>query len=275
MLNRYFKITLRNPLRAKVNSFVGIAWLAIGVASCIFVFVYIERQFTADNYKNIEDTIYRIDIQSAFNGRTAQIPLTPAPLGPFLESRVTQVEHITRSYAPTVLTTMGRPILKNGEHVLRARRFIFVDSDFLDVFVSGMIGGDPKTALEAPFSVVLTQGAAEELFGKGNPIGQGVLYNYKFRFTVTGIVESPPPNSAVDFDCLGSMKSLPEVTSKSDVMTNGHKFDCYTYVLFKKSTNFEEIEKQIQRHISGFWDPVVRRTAGSPTIYLEPIGGLR
>ena len=271
MFKNYLKTACRNILRSKIYSFINIAGLAVGMAACITIFVYVEHESSFDSFNKRAGRIYRINVQANLDGKTTQFALTPALLGPFLRSQSPQVEHVVRLYAPDVLSAVGSPVLKYHEKVLRARHFILVDPSFFDVFSFRMIRGNPKTALDAPFSVVLTEDAAERLFGDQDPIGRTIVYNDKFHFTVTGTVENPPSNSTIQFDYLGSMNSLPAITNQSDVLSNRREFNYYTYLLLSKKTNVAEIEPRLEDDISRFWGPSVHEVINTPKICLEAL----
>ncbi len=252
-------------------SSMNIARIALGIAVCIALLVYVRLEVGYESRDMKDARIYRLDVEGNLNGRLAETSLSPAPLGQFLENRLPQVESVTRLYAPSALTAMGSPVLKYGNTDLKVRHFLFVDPTFTGMFSFKMIRGDPRTALAAPFSVVLTDSEAVRLFGREDPMGKTIVYDGTFRFKVTGVVKNIPLNSVIEFDCLGSMRSLPEVTGESDVMTNSHRFSFYTYLLFRKGANPSAVEKRMQQEASGFWDPVVREMAGNPRVVLRPL----
>lgn len=270
MLREYLKTILLTLHSNRKFSSVGLVRLAIGIVMCIAVILYVRLEFSYDTLNRKEDRIYRVVIEGNRDEKIAQTALTPATLGPFLERRLPKVEQVARLYAPAALTTMGKPDLSYGRKSLRAGRFLYVDSTFLDMFSFGMIRGNPKSALHSPFSVVLTKGTAERLFGNEDPLGKTLLYDNRFHFTVTGVVEDPGVYSAIAFDCLGSMNSLPDVTGDSGVMKNGSRFNFYTFVLLRTNADLKETVELIRENLSEYWDPAVREMAGHPRTGLDP-----
>ena len=268
-MKNYLKIAFRNLLRNKVYSFINIAGLAIGMAACITIFVYVRHEYSYDSFNKKADRIYRLTFAVNIEGRTLKVPVSPATLGPFLTSHLSQIEHTVRLYGNDLTSSWGNPVLKYGDKVLNANRFLLVDSTFLDVFSFKMLQGDPKTALDAPFSVVLTRDAAKRLFGSEDPLGKTILYNNNYHFTVTGVVENAPANSTIQFDYLGSLSSI----SKMPDLPRSPFGEDYTYVLFKKGTNAGGIVPQLQKAVDGFWSGEVRIMLGShlPVVHLQPV----
>ncbi len=269
MLKNYLKTAFRNLFRFKVYSFINIVGLALGMGTCLIIFVFVLQQYSYDNFNKKADRIYRINLEAKINGKQTKLALTPPSLGPYLESQFPQIESVVRLYAYDVLTSIGNPAVAYRDKALRANRFILVDSTFFKVFSFKMLQGGPKNALNAPFSVVLTKDAAQKLFGDENPVGKTLLYNNKIDFTVTGVVQNPPANSTIQFDYLGSLSSLPHMPDQPNGV-----FDYYTYVLLNKSSNVKEIQQRVPQVVLGFWSQAFRSVFGSPTVHLEALRNL-
>lgn len=270
MLKNYLTIAFRNILRNKAYSFINIAGLAVGMAACITIFIYVQHEYSYDSFNKKADRIYRTTFDVTIDGKTVKVPVSPPTLGPFLMSHFPEIEHTVRLYGNDLTSSSwGNPVLKYGQKVLNANRFLLVDSTFLDVFSFKMIQGDPKTALDAPFSVIVTKGAAQKLFGSKNPIGKTILYNNNYHFTVTGVVENPPGNSTIQFDYLGSLTSISQMPDQP----RSHLGEDYTYVLLKKGTTIREIEPELQKVLAGFWSEEFPMILGShlPVAHFEPL----
>ncbi len=270
MLITYLKIALRNILRNKSFSIINILGLAIGMAACITIFVFIQHEYGVDGFNKKADRIYRVNVAANLNGKNLNAAVTPAPLGAFLKEKFPQVEKTTTLYALGFVGRIKTPTLKYGEKLLRTDRFIFADSSFFDVFSFKMIRGDPESALSLPFSVVLSQSASQRFFGDGNPIGKNILYNSKFHFTVTGVVKDPPSNSTIQFDYLASLKSLPPVWGYSALLKQRNQnFNYYTYVLLNKGAGIKNVEERMGRIIPEFWSKPVTPFAKVSKFHFE------
>lgn len=270
MLKNYLKIAFRNILRNKVYSFINITGLAVGMAACIMIALYVRFQYSFDDFDQKADRIYRVNDIITLNGKTERVPLSPPSLGPFLKTQFPQIEHVVRFFAMDMITPIGNPPLKYREKVLRADQFILVDSSFFSVFSFRMIEGNPNKALVAPFSVVVTKSAARKLFGTEDPIGKSITYEDKFHFTVTGVAQDPPPNSTIQFDYLGSLNSLPALNGDPNTLESNFQSNYYTYVLLTRGARAKDIEAQLPKVLEGYWDKTMR-TLFNPREYLEPL----
>ncbi len=274
MLKNYLKIAFRNIIRNKLYSFINIAGLAIGMGACITIFVYVQHEYSFDSFDKKADRIYRINTELPLNGTMTKVALSPATLGPFLMSQFPQFESVVRLFALDVVGPYGKPVLRYGDKVLRAKEFVLVDSSFFKVFSFKMIQGNPATALARPLSIVLTADAAKKFFGDEDPIGKTMLYNGKFRFTVTGVVQNTPHNSTLRFDYLGSLTSLPDLTGYSNILKTGTQFNYYTYVLLNKGSNVKDLGPRVQKALNGYWDKDLLSLVGRPTVYFERLQDL-
>jgi putative ABC transport system permease protein len=87
MLRNYFKTAVRNLLRNKLYSFISIAGLAVGIASCLAILTFVRDEFSYDKFNENPNRIYRTDFTVRVNGHGFSGPASPAPLG-------SQVAHI-------------------------------------------------------------------------------------------------------------------------------------------------------------------------------------
>lgn len=275
MLKNYLKIAFRNIFRNKTYSFISIAGLAVGMAACISIFVYVQYEYSFDSFNKKEGRIYRLNVEVKLNGkRTRLAPVLPT-LGPYMKSAFPQIVRVTRLSALNLIFSSGNPTVKSHSEVLDANRFVFADSTFFDVFTYRMIEGNPQTALAAPFSVVLTEDVARKLFGNQNPLGRSIIYDSKFSFTVTGIVQNPPANSTIQFDYLASLNSLPDIEGQPQLLTTRGKFEYFTYLLLNRSSSASQIERLLPHALSGYWSPEMKAAIGTPVVQLEPLRDIR
>lgn len=250
----YLKTAFRNIFRNKTFSVINIVGLAVGMAACIVISVFIQNEYNYDSFNTKAERIYRINVEANINNKNLQVAVTPAPLGNYLKEMFPKVENSVTIYALDFVSSVSGPALKYRNKVFRANRFVLVDSSFFQIFSFKMIQGNPQTALKLPFSVVLTESASQKFFGKENPIGKSLQYNNRFTFTVTGVVQDPPANSTIQFDYLGSLNSLPDLWGQSDLLKKRNdNFNYYTYILLQKGAKPKEIEKDITNKIAGFW----------------------
>src|SRR6195952_6159173 len=128
MLKNYFKTAWRNLRKNKTYSIINIAGLAIGMAACIVImlFVFYERSFDRFHTKNI----YRLNEVQKFPGMVSsqKVALSMFPMGPTLKNDFPEILKYTR------ISWWEKPLCKYGEKAVYLPMTFRVDSAFLDIF---------------------------------------------------------------------------------------------------------------------------------------------
>jgi len=244
MIKNYFKIALRNLWKNKVYSAINIAGLAIGIAACIMImlFVLYERSFDNLHTKNI----YRLNEVQKFPGMVAsqKVGLSMFPMGPTLKNEFPEVKNFTR------VRWQEKYQLTFGEKRIYLPHTYFVDSTFLKIFDYPLIKGNRATVLEKPHSAILTEATAQKLFGNNDPIGKTITHyaGDTTSFVVTGIMKDIPQNSQQQFDALFSFSSV----YKPWMFTNwgGNWLD--TYLELAPNTNTAALEKKFPAYLKKY-----------------------
>ncbi len=226
MFSSYLRIAVRSILRQRLYSLINIVGLAVGVTCCIAIVLYVHHELGYDKFNRHADQIYRVAFHAVLPNLTQDITLTAAPMGPALLAEFPQVAAYTR------IEAWMTPVLRYGDKAFSEPRFLEVDSTFFDVFTVSFLGGNPKTALAHPNSVVLTESMARKYFGDADPLGKILNMDHKSDWIVTGVTRDWPENSHIKFDFLGSFCT--DSLSKS---TRWLSNNCLTYVLLKMGTD--------------------------------------
>ncbi|MCX6640242.1 MAG: ABC transporter permease [bacterium] len=204
MFANYLKIALRNLLRHKGYSIINIAGLAIGMAACLLIVLYIQRELSFENMNPKADRIYRVlTIDKALGTNNQRVGITMPALGPAVPPAFPDVEASLRvtGSAKTLLTYGDRPSVY-------AENLRMADSNFFDFFNFPMLQGDPATALKEPFALVLTAKLARQIFGEEDALGKTIKTGNGNDVKVTGVLKDLPDNIHFDFDALGSIATL-------------------------------------------------------------------
>lgn len=242
MFKNYFKTAWRNLWKNKIYSAINISGLAIGMAACIIIMLFVsyERSFDSFHKKNI----YRLNEVQKFEGMVAaqKVALTMFPMGPTLKSEFSEIKNFTRINA-----TDNEPLFI-GDKKIYVKRICFVDSTFLDIFDFPLLKGDRHKALEKSNSIVLTKTQAEMFFGTADPIGK-TLTNYGRNDTasviVTGVLEDVPQNSQLQFNALVSFSTI----AKPQWMNNWGGNWLNTYFELSPNTNIASLEKKFPAYL--------------------------
>lgn len=204
MLKNLLTIALRNILKDKTYSAINILGLTIGITCSMFLFLYILDELSFDRYHKNADNIYRIvsnikEPDNAFTWAVAQIPLAEE-----LRENYPEVKNAVRFFGT------ARTLYKNGDQQFYEEDFFLTDSTVFDMFTYEFVKGDMATALDMPFSIVLTEKIAAKYFGEADPIGQSIQNQQNEEFKITGVIKDVPLNSHFRFDALISRNTRPQ-----------------------------------------------------------------
>ncbi len=246
MLKSYFKIGWRNLLRNKGLFAINIAGLAIGLATCLMIMMFIIDELSYDRYNEKADQIVRVVLKGKVNGEIIKEAVTAAPVGSTLKNEFPEVLDATR------LRRVGTPKIAYRGNTLK-NPVAFVDPNFFTVFTLPFIQGNPQTALLFPNSIVITKEQAEKYFGSEDPINKLLEFkDTKEQYKVTGIIEKVPSNSHFHFDLFASMEGLAH--SKEDKWLESNYF---TYVVLEKGTDLNKFEAKMPDIIKKYMGPQV------------------
>lgn len=210
MLRNYLTTAWRHLGRQKGYTLVNVAGLAAGIATCLLIGLYVRHHLQYDRFHEDAERIVRLTRQTVTDGRvTDRQANTPAALGPTLRDTYAGVEAAVRfmfPYPNDVLVTIG-------EQRFYEPGFLWADASVFDVFDFSLVQGAPETALNAPYSVLISETLAARYFGDADPIGQTLTIQgwTEDEYTVTGVLKDVPATSHLQFTMLGSMAGLDRV----------------------------------------------------------------
>jgi putative ABC transport system permease protein len=236
MIKNYFKVAFRNLLRKKGFSIINISGLAIGMASAILIFLWIQSEVSYDQFHKNKERIYEVWNRASFSGELNCWNTTPKVLARTLEHDLPEVERAVRvNWGSNFLFSVGeKRITRMGN---------MVDSGFLQMFTFPMLEGDPNTALNDMHSIVLTEKLAKSLFGKEDAMGKVLKIDNKDNFTVTGILKDIPRNTRFDFEYLLPWSYLRYRGEDDDNWGNN---STRTYVMLKPSATLASVAPKVK-----------------------------
>nr|WP_295932822.1 ABC transporter permease [uncultured Dyadobacter sp.] len=249
MISNYLKIALRSLWHKRAFASINIFGLAIGLATCMLILLFVQHELSYDRFNANADRIFRVTLHGRIGGNEISIAGAPAPAGPALMRDYPGVEAYTR------LSSNGTFLVRNGEKKFREDRVIFVDSNFFNLFSVQLLKGDAKTVLSEPKTIVLTTSTALKYFGKQDPVGKSLTMGNSGLFRVTGVCEDAPSNSHFHFDFFASMKST-QLGEKW--LSSG----AHTYVLLRKDYPADKLEAQLPQVVKKYIGPEIQEFLG-------------
>jgi len=254
MLKSYIIVALRNLWRHRGYTLINVFGLTIGIASSIFILLYVINELTYDRFHEKSDQIYRVWISGSMPATEMRHAVTSPPMAEALMNDYPEVENAVR------MRKAGDWLVRKGDRTFQETddEFIFADSTFFDVFSFDLLKGDAKTCLRDPRSIVLTEEYARKYFGDEDPIGQTLKIEQDTNLSViTGVMEDFPQNSHFHYKMIGSLSTLGNSRS-----TNWLNHNFYTYVVLKKGTDPVEFEAGLRNMLIKYVGPMIVQFLG-------------
>jgi len=255
VLKNYLKIALRNIKRHKGYSFINIVGLAIGMACCILILLWVQDELSYDRFHENADDIYRVIQDINFTDHSTTWTITQGPLGPSLKENFPEIINATRITGRGLRLTYKK---KNFDEDVG-----MADCSIFEMFTFPLVKGDPSTALSDPFSMVMTEEMAKKYFGDEDPIGKTIKADNQWDFQVTGVLKKVPRNSHLQFDFLIPFIFGRELNYTVDRWGNSQ---FRTYVQLPKGVPAHEVIQKISGYL--YEKPTIEKDA---RINLQPL----
>jgi putative ABC transport system permease protein len=262
MLKHYLTIARRCLLRHRAYALINIFGLAVGVAACLLIMLYVQNELSFDGFHRNKDHIYRVaEYTKRPDGFQRARASAGTPIGPLLKVEFPEVATAVRFYRQRMLVSRANQRFYED-------RFCFADSGFFRVFSFTLAKGDPLTALKEPFSVVITASVARKYFGDADPLGQTLRLDNRVDLTVTGIVDEAPPNSHISFDLIASFETANRLWNEF----GGHwESGVWTYLLLAPGVRPDALEAKFREFTTKYRGA----DAAATTQYrLQPLAGI-
>lgn len=265
MIRNYFLVAFRNLTRNKFFSALNIFGLAVSMTICMAIIMLVADQMTYDRHNPLHDRIYRVNSYRVDNngvpGGSVQNATSPMPLGEELIENYTGVEQVVR-----IKRGFGNGWLElENQNVNIPLKGYFADAGALRFFGHKLAYGDAYTALQSPYSVVLTKKAAEKLFQQENAVGLTIKVGDIGTYTVTGVLEDSENKSHIVFEALASMSTITSLQAEgkfgSDLSNWMDFWGSWTYVLLEAGKTPSDIKPALDNiykdHIASVSNPDV------------------
>ena len=234
MIKNYMKIALRNIKNQKGYSFINITGLAVGIACCLFITLWVLDELSFDRFHKDVDNIYQVLVHTDVPNNST----TPALLAQTLKEEFPDIEDATRFH-----WFFQDALLSYKNKSFYERRIRLVDPSFFSMFSFPFLRGNPDMAFKQPYSIVLSKEAAEKYFPKEDPMGKVLTMNQEHELTVTGVIDNKLNNSTLRFDMLMPMEF--RVLTEGSWYTAWTNFFVYTFIKLQDNTSPEDLNVKI------------------------------
>jgi len=225
MIKNYFKIALRNLWRHKQMTFINVAGLAIGMASAIFIALWVQNELSFDSYQSGAKEIYRIKTKIAISkNETWFWESSQYILGEYASKQIPEIKDLTRLKSHSHLN------LHIGETVIAEKKSAYVDARWFKMFHYDFIDGSADAFIKNPFSIILTASTAVKYFGTPNAVGKTVRID-TINYEVQAVVKDNPANSSFQYNVFIPIAAeLTDSNAKKQALQWGN----YNYLTFIK-----------------------------------------
>jgi putative ABC transport system permease protein len=198
MLKNYLKIAFRNLVKHKGYSFINITGLAIGIACCLLIFLFVKDELTFDQFHKKGDRIFRLTTQIDFGGQMMNLGATSYPEGAAYLASIPEIDALVRF-------DNDAAIVKNGDAFVAQTGLVYTDPAIFEVFDLEVIEGTSDGALSELSNIVLTKRMAIKYFGKTDVVGESIQMNVETdleTFIVSAVINNHPSNSSFTFEMM-------------------------------------------------------------------------
>ena len=249
MIRNYLKIAWRNLILHKVFTAINIIGLAVGLATCLLIVLFVLHELSYDRYHTKADRLFRMINHGQLGGKDLNTTYVGTPAGPALVRDYSGVEATTRLYEE------GTFIVKHDHESFKEEHVIFPDSNFFDIFSIPLLKGNARTVLTEPQTVVITETTARKYFGSQDPVGQTLTLGTRGLFRVTGVCQDVPSNTHFHYTIFGSLRSI---QLRDKWLASGAQ----TYVLLRNGYSIDNLRAKMPELVRKYIGPEIQEFLG-------------
>ena len=250
MFKNLLKIAARSIIKDKTYSIINILGLTIGITCSLFLLMYILDELSYDRYHKNAANIYRVvsnikEPDNAFTWAVAQVPLADE-----LRDSYPEVKNVVRFLGT------DRTLYKRGDKQFYEEKFYRADSTVFDMFTYEFLAGDPNSALDEPYSMVITEKIAIKYFKSFSLAMDQILVDVNnHEYKITGVLKDIPVNSHFRFDALMAKNSDPQNRNE------GHwgNFGVFTYIELPDNYDLSKMYSSLEKIVKEKVDPIFEK----------------
>ncbi|MCE7864083.1 MAG: ABC transporter permease [Bacteroidetes bacterium CHB5] len=273
MLQNYLKIALRNLARNKVYSFINIFGLALGVACCLLLTLYIQDEWSYDKHHAHLENIYRITTQFESDRGIDKLGTSSPPIAPTLMDELIEVESAARVLNPP---GVAQNLIKYEDNIFYETNGFLADSTLFEVLTYELKEGNPKNALTEANTVVISETLATKLFGSESALDKNILISQggpEANFTITGVFRENTRSHIKANFFVSMLSSGWAEYMRSDAAAKewaGQNF-VPSYVRLSEGHNKNDVERKMNDVLTKYGAEGMKALGMKKTLALEPV----
>lgn len=249
MIRNYLKIAIRSLLKQRVYTAINVLGLAVSIAACILILLYVNHELSCDTFFSEGDRVYKMVLERKYPNHKTYYSVVPHSFAKSMQQDFPEVERVMHLFGPTKNAVVT---YKVSEHEIKSFEedfFLQADSSFFLFFDIDLLKGDKKTALSLPNQVVISSTTAKKYFGEEDPIGK-ILGGDFGELKVAGVFKDLSRPSHLRFDFLGSLAG-PQFQQFIN-SENYTSFDSHTYIKLKPETDAKALESKFPKMVDTY-----------------------
>ncbi len=269
MYKSYYKIALRNLWSHKSFSFINISGLAVGMATCVFIILYVLDETSYDKHHEDGNRIYRV----ASEVKDEKWVAAPAPMAEALKKDFPEVEEVTRLLRFPGTEQMLLKDDANKKQFFETHAY-YVDSTFFQLFRYDFKYGDSRTMLNEPNSIVISDQIAFKFFGNENPVDRILTVGLSFgdfNYTIKGVFKSSTHKSHIPASLFLSMNNGDIggwVKGQNQWAANSI---FHTYVKLKEGADAKTFESKLTDFLNRNGGEEFKAAGFTKTLFIQPL----
>lgn len=236
MIKHNFIIAWRSLSKNKSTTLINVIGLALGIATCLMISIYVWDEYSFDRYNKNANRIERVVFRGRVKGGQINEAHVMPPVAATMKADIPEVEEAAR------LRKGGTPLFVVDNKIFNEEKLASVDASFFEIFSLPFIKGNQVTALNFPNSAIITESMANKYFGTTDAIGKNLsIKNNPTILKITGVIKDIPKNSHFNFDVFTSLDGIQDSKSNSWMSS-----EYFTYVLLRKDASREKVKKNLK-----------------------------
>ncbi len=256
MFRLFWKTVIRNLWKNRTNAIINMVGLAMGLASCLFLYAFLKYEYTFDINQPKAEQIYRVNITKDYPNRTLRDGNTESMLVTAIRNEIPNLEGIIQVIGPTNALVTIDPNTDQSRIFEEKRNLFYADTAFLSHFEYDFIAGNPKTALDDINNIVLSSKLVRKYYPdfvgrEMDLLGKSIELHEEFTVTITGVIDNPPANSTIPFEALISAEIYYKL-NEWDRDNWGNIAAGMTFVVLQPNQSIASVETQLKQIVQKY-----------------------
>jgi putative ABC transport system permease protein len=256
MLRNYLKIAIRNLLGQKIYSVINVLGLAISIAACLLIVIYVKHETSYDSFFPDKERIYKISLERIYPNHSTLYGSIPHSYADAMLRDFPEVENVHQMQGAGPDIIIKYKLSDKETKIFEEDNFLLADSAFFFFFDVGLVKGDKNTAMAHPKQVIISETTAKRYFGDEEALGKVISGDFE-EMKVTGVFKDLPENSHLKFDAVCSFSGA-EFRKEENYIS----FDSWTYVKLKPGTDAQQLESKFPEMVNRYASGQIERELG-------------